>query len=184
MKRIILTVLLSCLCLVAVKDFFLARKFELCFDAAVEKPSVFQIFCSIDEAGKFNERNSVKKRVIPQELEGGWQNISISLPFSKVTKIRVDIAENPGCVKIKNLRFNEGTTIPFDDFTQFKWSQIEDKQFQNNVLTLRSSQKDPFSHPLPSRHPPTIHSSTLDSKLGVFVVCSNMRFESMNRERN
>ncbi len=118
---------------------WLDRFYKISFDVQTEKPLEIQVFYIKNLKDGFQERFSVKTKVVPNQV----QNIKLRLPTKRVKKIRIDIGSNPGNVEISNIHLKglKTTELKLDHFI---FNQIDSHRLENGTLLLTSAKHDPF----------------------------------------
>ncbi len=143
MKRIFLVLLLSCFCMMALKDFFLSREIKVCFNAKVDRPVEFQIYYLGSNDKVFDIKNSLRVLLTPKG-DTGFQCVVLKIPKRSLHKFRLDFGNCPGEVQVKDFYLTGTTKLPISDFTQFEFTNIDSKSLSQNKLTLQSLHDNPY----------------------------------------
>ena len=113
----------------------------LVIDWEIEEPFELQIFYTTEQNARFHERQSIKKKVTPEN-----KHVEVILPVEKIYKFRIDFGSNPEKILLKNVEIKADQYINFNDWYGYAYKNIEKNKVnkENNTLTIISNHQDPY----------------------------------------
>ncbi len=145
MKRVILTILLTVICLAFTKNLYLSRVIDVQFDARVSNSTEFAVYYQSEKNVPFNGKNVVRKKIdiLPPPVDS-FQKVKIQIPERTIQRFRLDFGSKPQEVTIQNLKIKGTKKLAIGDYSQFHYNQIDTKILEHNQLTVKSNQGDPY----------------------------------------
>lgn len=109
-------------------------------DWDISKSVVLQVLYIKDKHGRFSQKNSVWKRVYPED-----KHIEIVLPVERIYNFRVDFKSKPGKMVIKNIEIKGDMYLNFNHWNDYRYANMDKTKVndKDNSLELYSEQDDP-----------------------------------------
>lgn len=110
-------------------------------DWEISKPFKLQIFYLKDKNSQFNEDDSVKKNVTPQDT-----HVEVVLPVERIYNFRLDFGYKPEKVVLKNVEIKGDMHLNFNNWHDYQYVNFSKHKIHHddNSIELYSESEDPY----------------------------------------
>lgn len=111
---------------------------QLRFEICAEKALTVQCQYTAEASLPFSP-----DRLVGAEITGNgeFEDVSLSIPSTKVQRLRLNLGESPGCVRIRNIRLETDTPYRFSD--TFSAHDVDESTIADGDIMITSTQKSP-----------------------------------------
>lgn len=110
------------------------------FNATIDSDFEFEIFYTTKEHVWFTQEQAFTYKAVM-----GTHSYSITLPETKVYRIRLDFGSNPVNVTLKDIHLSGEQTADLNDFNNYEYNDIQSKTInEDGSVTISSEGRDPY----------------------------------------